>query len=62
MTPIAARRIVVTGGAGFLGQHVVRALRERGCLEIVVPRRSRYDLTHEGAVEQLYRAIRSRRS
>ena len=48
------KRIVVTGGAGFLGQHVVRTLRARGCTEIVVPRRSQYDLTREAQVERLY--------
>ena len=48
------KRIVVTGGAGFLGQHVVRSLRARGCTEIVVPRRSQYDLTREANVERLY--------
>ncbi len=48
------KRIVVTGGAGFLGQHVVRILRERGCREIMVPRRLQYDLTREAAVAQLY--------
>jgi len=48
------KRIVVTGGAGFLGQHVVRTLQERGCTEIVVPRRSQYDLTREANIERLY--------
>jgi GDP-L-fucose synthase len=48
------KRIVVTGGAGFLGQHVVQALRARGCTDIVVPRRNQYDLTHEADVERLY--------
>ncbi|MGH7411683.1 MAG: GDP-L-fucose synthase family protein [Candidatus Methylomirabilis sp.] len=58
MTPLAEKRVVVTGGAGFLGQHLVRTLRERGCKEIAVPRRSQYDLTREAAVEQLYRDAR----
>jgi GDP-L-fucose synthase len=49
------KRILVTGGAGFLGRHFVRTLQDRGSAEIVVPRRSQYDLTHEVAVEQLYR-------
>ncbi len=58
MTPLAEKRVVVTGGAGFLGQHLVRTLRQRGCKEIVVPRRSHYDLTREAAVEQLYHNAR----
>lgn len=49
------KRILVTGGAGFLGRHVVRSLRDRGCRDIIVPRRSQYDLTREAAVEHLYR-------
>lgn len=52
------KRIVVTGGGGFLGRYVVRTLLERGCKEVVVPRRSDYDLTREGVVEQLYRDVR----
>jgi GDP-L-fucose synthase len=52
------KRIVVTGGAGFLGQHLVQTLGQRGCTEIIVPRRSRYDLTQEAAVERLYRDAR----
>jgi GDP-L-fucose synthase len=49
------KRIVITGGAGFLGRHVVQALRQRRCREIMVPRRSQYDLTQQADVEQLYR-------
>jgi GDP-L-fucose synthase len=49
-------RIVVTGGAGFLGSSVCRALRDRGipAERIVVPRRREYDLTIESHVERLY--------
>ncbi len=53
------KRILVTGGAGFLGRSVVRALGARGCREVFVPRRSKYDLTHELAVEQIYADARA---
>ena len=58
MTDLSTLRIVVTGGAGFLGRSVVRALRRRGVPEpqIVVPRRREYDLTVESDVERLYAA------
>ncbi len=60
MTDLAARRIVVTGGAGFLGTAVCRALRARGVSpeRIVVPRRKDFDLTIESEVERLYDVAR----
>src|SRR5207247_8804029 len=48
------RRIMVTGGAGFLGTWVVQKLRQRGCQSIVVPHSKDYDL-HRG--EDLRRAL-----
>jgi len=32
------KRVTVTGGAGFLGKHVVKALEQRGAQDIFVPR------------------------
>jgi GDP-L-fucose synthase len=60
MTALAGRRIVVTGGAGFLGRAVVEVLRRRGVPadRIVVPRRRDFDLTIESHVERLYDSAR----
>lgn len=48
------RRVLVTGGAGFLGSFVVKCLREREKAEVFVPRSREYDLTLEEAVRKLY--------
>ncbi|HYO09093.1 MAG TPA: GDP-L-fucose synthase [Tepidisphaeraceae bacterium] len=48
-------RIVITGGAGFLGSFVIEKLRARGYADLIVPRRREYDLTHEADAERLYR-------
>jgi GDP-L-fucose synthase len=60
MTDLSAKRIVVTGGGGFLGAAVLRVLRQRGVADeqIVVPRRREYDLTVESHVERLYETAR----
>jgi GDP-L-fucose synthase len=49
------KRVVVTGGAGFLGSFVVEQLRAKGCRQVVVPRSKDYDLVQMDAVQQLYR-------
>ncbi|MCI0485048.1 MAG: GDP-L-fucose synthase [Blastocatellia bacterium] len=53
-SPLADRRICVTGGAEFLGRSVVARLEERGCSRVFVARQSDYDLTRWEDVERMY--------
>jgi GDP-L-fucose synthase len=57
MTDLAGKVVVVTGGAGFLGSFLLPLLEERGA-EIVVPRRSEYDLTEQADTRRLFIAAR----
>jgi GDP-L-fucose synthase len=47
---LATKRICVTGGAGFLGTHLIRRLTEHGAREIFVPRYPEYDLVREADI------------
>ena len=55
-TDLTNKRILVTGGAGFLGRHVVDVLRRRGVrdADIIIPRRKDFDLTQDAAVARLF--------
>ena len=50
---LADQKIVITGGSGFLGTHVVAELERRGAKDVVVPRKKDYDLVERGACRQL---------
>lgn len=54
MAALANQRIMVTGGSGFLGSHVVDELRARGASDVVVPRSSRYDLRDARGAEAAF--------
>ncbi len=55
MLNLQNERIVVTGGAGFLGCHVVKRLEKEGCKEIFVPRSKEYNLVEK---EDIIRMIK----
>ncbi len=58
MIDLKTKRVMVTGGSGFLGQHVVKRLRAIGCRDIIVPRKATCDLTFEDQVARLFREDR----
>ena len=41
---LSTQRVCVTGGAGFLGTHLIKKLKEHGATEIFVPQYPEYDL------------------
>lgn len=51
----SGKRVLVTGGGGFLGSHVVDQLKAKGCAEVFVVRSREYDLTHEADVVRLFK-------
>jgi len=58
MTYWEKRRVVVSGGGGFLGSFVVEKLRALGCSEVVAPRSREYDLREKGEALRLFRESR----
>ncbi len=55
---LASRRVVVTGGAGFLGHYVIEGLQRHGCRQIQVPRIEEYDLVNPDDIERMYDDMR----
>jgi len=58
MSWLKTKRILITGGSGFLGKHVGKEIEERGCEEIFVPLSKDYNLVEMEAVRRLYQDAR----
>ena len=60
MIDLRKKKVVVTGGAGFLGSAVMEKLRQRGCppSSLVAVRRAEFDLVHEDDVRRMYETHR----
>lgn len=58
MNQLSGARVVVTGGAGFLGRIVCDEVHKYGPAEVLVPRKAEYDLTEQAAVRALLDAAR----
>lgn len=51
------KRILLTGGAGFLGSHVTEILKDRGAEDIFIPRSKEYDLRKDQVCRKLVRNV-----
>jgi GDP-L-fucose synthase len=48
------KKVVLTGGGGFLGSHVAEALKAANCTDVFIVRSREFDLTRETEVERLF--------
>ena len=54
MLNLANKKVIVTGGAGFLGKYVLGKLKEKGCSDIFVPKIEEYDLRDLAQIKRMY--------
>src|ERR1700733_10857005 len=53
MNQLNGKRVMVTGGAGFLGRSVCEEVRKHEPATVIVPRKAEYDLTEQASVRRL---------
>ena len=60
MIDLKTKKIVVTGGGGFLGAALIERLKQQGCSpsQVVAARKADFDLVHEADVKRLFEAHR----
>jgi len=55
MSSLKDKRVLVTGGGGFLGSYIIEKLKEEGCGDIFIPAIEEYNLVEAEAVKRVYR-------
>jgi GDP-L-fucose synthase len=53
MSGVTGKRVLVTGGAGFLGRHVCASLRDQAPAAVFAPRSAEFDLRERAAIDEL---------
>lgn len=59
MIDLKDKKIVVTGGAGFLGKYVIEKLKDRGCSNIFIPKIEEYDLRNLNDIIKIYKLAKA---
>ena len=57
MLDLTERRILLTGGGGFLGGHLKRVLEESHARNVFAPRRREFDLTRAADIQRLFESV-----
>lgn len=55
MINLREKKVIVTGGSGFLGRFVTKKLKNRNCKDIFIPKIEEYDLRNLDTIKKMYR-------